>query len=77
MNGLAWNRRSSRTLLHTNPWGTFEDSLEPRPHKRGVSVCTAELLADPEFHRPVRVLEFALYSRPIMSGEEVALLLGD
>jgi hypothetical protein len=55
----------------------LKDSLEPRPHKRGVGVCAAELLADPEFHRPVRVLEFALYSRPIMSGEEVALLLGD
>ncbi len=34
-----------------------------------------ELLADPGFRRRVRVLEFALYSRPVMSGAEVALLL--
>jgi hypothetical protein len=27
------------------------------------------------FRRRVRVLEFELYSRPVMSGDEVALLL--
>jgi hypothetical protein len=36
---------------------------------------TRELLADPVFRRRVRVLEYELYSRPVMSGREIALLL--
>ena len=36
-----------------------------------------ELLADPGFRRRVRTVEFALYERPVLSGEEVALLLED
>jgi hypothetical protein len=38
---------------------------------------TAELLADPVFRRRVRTLEFELWSRPVMSGDEVAQLLED
>jgi hypothetical protein len=36
---------------------------------------TVELLADPGFRRRVRVLEFELYSRQVMSGREIAVLL--
>jgi hypothetical protein len=36
----------------------------------------AELLADPEFRRRVRAVEFALWSRPVLSGDEVTEILG-
>jgi hypothetical protein len=39
--------------------------------------CTAELLADPGFRRRARTLEFELHSRPVMSGDEITLLLED
>ena len=35
----------------------------------------AENSDDPGFRRRVRALEFAVWSRPVMSGDEVALLL--
>jgi hemoglobin len=50
----------------------------PRVHPIvAMSRVTAELLADRGFQRRVGVVEIALYSRPVMSGDEVALLLGD
>jgi hypothetical protein len=36
---------------------------------------TAALVADPEYRRRVRVLEQALWQHPVLSGEEVVLLL--
>ena len=54
------------------------------PPRRTIAGCAqasriwdraADLLADPGFRRRVRALEFALWSRPVMSGDEVALLL--
>ena len=41
-----------------------------------MSRVTTELLADPG-ERRVGVVKIALYSRPVISGDEVALLLED
>jgi hypothetical protein len=37
--------------------------------------ATAKLVSDPEYRRKVRVLESALWAHPVLSGEEVVLLI--
>ena len=37
--------------------------------------ATAKLVADPEYRRKVRTVESALWAHPVLSGEEVVLLI--